>query len=180
MVTPKEKYDNLINSLSDFKKEISIKSSEKKNYKQQIVLIDKDLIKIKDDAKNLCKDIVSECSDYLLDKHIHFQEKHIIDVKTTYYYDTDWFRNTYGTRNPHDSYGMPYDYEGPDRLMYVICKECINKNIINVIESPCYSNSLINIDINLVGQNVLKETILKKIKNELIEKYILQFTTKLL
>jgi hypothetical protein len=75
---------------------------------------------------------------------------------------------------------MPYDYEGPDRLMYVICKECINKNLINVIESPCYSNSLINIDINIVGQNVLKETILKKIKNELIEKYILQFTTKLL
>jgi hypothetical protein len=136
-------------------------------------LINKDIIKIKDDAKKICKDFISECADYLLNKHIHFQEKHTIDVKTTYYYDTDWFRDTYGSRNPHDSYGLPYDYEGPDRMVYVICKECVDKNLVNVIESPCYSNSLNDVDINTVGQNFLKETILKKIIHELIKKYVL-------
>lgn len=151
------------------KKEICHKVSEKEFHQNQVSLINTHIMEIKNKSNSLCNDFISQYSDILLNKHPHFQKNHTIEVKTTYYYDQDWIRDTYGVRNPCDSYGIPYEYEGPDTLIYVICKKCIEENIVDVIKKPFYSKDLI--DIHILGEKLLKEKILKNMKRELIKDY---------
>jgi len=112
-----EKITTLVHQIEHKQSEIDYHSNQKQ-------ILQSDLYILQEDFKNLCKKYISDNSENIFQNHIHFKDNHIIEVSSTYYYDVDWYRDTYGKRYPQDSYGRPYEYEGPDTLMYVICSKC--------------------------------------------------------
>ena len=151
--------DNLNQELLLLKKTIDEKNTKIKEHQNCITALENDIYDIQNSREILIDQFIKENKSSILQEHPHYKEHHNLVIKTTYYYDTDWFRDTYGTRNPVDSYGFPLEYEGPDRLIYVICKEC---NI--SIQKP---EKNIKSEIEL-GEEIFQNKILKNFRKRLL------------
>ena len=103
---------------------LSAKKSEENFFKNELNRVNLDIINIEENITKESKKYIHDNSNNVISDHPHFKEKHEIETRKESYYDYDWYKETYGVRNPLDSFGLKYDYKGPDRVLYTYCKEC--------------------------------------------------------
>lgn len=156
----KKKYKKL---LDNYKNELFHKNSEKEFHKNQQYKIQKEINDIEMKINNLCKEFIEKNSTVILNNHQHYKDAHSLEISSTYYYDTDWFKTHYGIRNPQDSYGLPYEYEGPDTILYVVCPICEQHFTKEYKKEFGESKE----EMNKKGEEIFKKGILKKERIEL-------------
>jgi len=115
---------DILKHIQTCKHELELKESEYNFHDEQKCRIKAEIYTIQEKIRDLCRCLVQDLSHNFNTNHKHYSEIHELDVKTTSYYDHDWFKVTYGKRDNYDSYGRPYEYEGPDTMMYVVCYKC--------------------------------------------------------
>jgi hypothetical protein len=90
-------------------------------------------IRLDQEIHNLRNKIKEQISNYVyvtrrelfLSLHKHYTDNHKLDVTSRHYYDDDWFKYTYGSREAqYDKYGRENPYEGPDREVIIVCEQC--------------------------------------------------------
>jgi hypothetical protein len=111
-------------NLEKLKYTLSIKKTEQEHLEIELNKVKSDIVSIERELANECKKYVQDNSQNIISIHPHYTEKHIIEERNESYYDHDWYRNTYGIRNPVDSFGLRYDYKGPNSILYTYCREC--------------------------------------------------------
>jgi len=154
--------DKLINFVVD----LQDKKAEYDYLKNQQHKIALEMYNINQAIKNTCKDYIQDVSNNIIKNHSHYINNHHIEVRSEYQYDYDWFKETYGRRNPVQSNGLPYEYEGPDTMMYVFCKECdeyftqaYRKNDVDNVEErglDLYRNGILKKEITNLENTFLK------------------------
>lgn len=110
--------------LIKLKHKLSAKKSEEDFFKNELNRVKTEVVKIERDLENECKKYITDYSDNIISCHPHYEEKHAIEKKQESYYDNDWYRDTYGVRNPVDSFGLRPEYKGPNTILYTFCKDC--------------------------------------------------------
>lgn len=107
------------------------------------------------------EDYVNNSRESFLQKHIHYKEKHKLEITEEYFYDYDWFRDTYGKRYPVDEYGREYVYEGNNIIVFSVCKSC------ELSYKKDYDNKDLAYDKNIIGNKIFEELILQNYIDEL-------------
>ena len=159
---------DILKHIQTCKHELQHKESEYNFHEEQKWRIQDEIFTIQEKIKGLCKSLVQDISHDIISNHKHYSEKHDLDVKTTYYYDHDWFKDTYGKRDNYDYYGRPYEYEGPDTMMYVVCYNCdlsFTKSYKKIFEET-------EKNVNEAGKELFRNGILKIKRLEFEDKFL--------
>jgi hypothetical protein len=110
-----------------------------KDKEENIKKLQKEIFYVEQELQTNIKKYINDNREEILQDHYHYKNNHTIDALTDYYYDYDWYYETYGKKHPVDEFGRLPLYEGPNKIIYISCSEC---NI--YLDKPYREESKIN------------------------------------